>query len=172
MCHHTSVCSCACTDWSFPKDIPITLSTLPSWWHQMVLTKETLVHPHPLHTHTHTSRRTKSIALPWPGLFVHLPVCHFGCINSFVRERMFGPAVASIMTDNWTKISVFFPTNELITSDEKVLLIILIYRLDQDLAQIALTEERIVVAASLSSKMSRFSASVTHARRERRDILP
>lgn len=52
-------CACAstrssgsevCTGQFFPKDIPIILSTLPPlpWWHQIVVTKESLVHPHPV----------------------------------------------------------------------------------------------------------------------------
>lgn len=94
MCHHTSFCRGVCTGRSVPKDVPIILSTRPFWWHQMVVTKENLVH-HPLfcfwdtHTYTHTSRRTKSIALPWTGLFVHLPVCHFWCmyLYFFTLER-------------------------------------------------------------------------------------
>lgn len=110
MCHHTSFCrSVFAQVGQVPKDVPIILSTLLSRWHQMVVTKENLVHPHPLlsfwdtHTYAHTSRRTKSMALPWTGLFVHLPVCHFWRMYLYffhIRERTIdyisGLAVAQV----------------------------------------------------------------------------
>lgn len=130
MCHHRSVCSCVCTDWSFPKDIPFALTTRPSRWHQMVITKENLVHPHPLFSvwHTHTHLREEQRVLLYRKQ-VCLCICLFVISDVNLQFWMFGATVLSTRTDNWIKINVFFPTNELIT----YLLVIVTYRLDQDL---------------------------------------
>ncbi len=92
MCLHTSVCSCVCTGLSVPKDIPIILSTLPSWWHQMVLTKENLVHPLSsiscvslTHTHTctHTyahTKENKKHCFTMNRFVCASAVCHFWCV--------------------------------------------------------------------------------------------
>lgn len=64
---------------SVPKDFPIILSTLPSWWHQIDALKENLVHPHP-DTYTHLKENKEHCFI---GLYVYLPVCYFGYTSLF-----------------------------------------------------------------------------------------
>lgn len=114
------------------------------------------------HTHTHTHlEENKEPVWPLTGLFVHWPVCHL--LQTYLQGFFGGQGVWCC--NDKMKIDVFFLTNELITSSAKVPSIVATCRLDQDLAPAALTEERIFLWASLSSKMRWFPANETHTRR-------
>lgn len=86
---------------SVPKEFLIILSTLPSWWHQIVASKESLVHPHP-ETYTHRKENKEHC---FTGLYVHLPVCNFVCTSIYAvmweRKWLHYFAVVTRLHDDW-----------------------------------------------------------------------